>query len=143
MSARVLFNGMEFDGKEAAAIVNSAEALARSLTKLAEAVTGVKKELSRIGDKNALFYAELLRAAHIADYFGVEEKRFHMSARQAQTLKECFSGDLKIQAIKVIREATGMDLKDAKDMVDKYWGGMRGGVNGILGEFSIDNPPAF
>jgi large subunit ribosomal protein L7/L12 len=38
------------------------------------------------------------------------------------------AGDQKIQVIKVVREATGLGLKEAKDLVDKAPGTIREGV---------------
>jgi ribosomal protein L7/L12 len=137
---KVLISGMEFDGKEAAAIVNSAEALARAITKVATAMDGVKKEIARMGEKNGLFYAELLRAAHVAEAFAEPDRRFKMSSRQKQELRDSFP-DRKIQAIKVVREATGLGLKEAKDLVDMYWNNANGGAAGLLGQFGdIPNP---
>ena len=38
------------------------------------------------------------------------------------------SGDQKIQVIKVVREVTGLSLKEAKDMVDKAPGAIKEGL---------------
>jgi ribosomal protein L7/L12 len=125
---------MEFEGKEAAAVLNGAESLARAITKVATALDGVKKEIARMGEKNAMFYAEMIRAGAIAAEFAEPDKKFKMSPRQKLELQDSFP-NRKISAIKVVREATGLSLREAKDLVDHYWDGADGGINGLLGQF--------
>lgn len=126
---KVLISGMEFDDKQAEAIVESTTRLAKAFEKVAKAFDGVKDELGRIGKENALFFAEMMRATHIAESFA--ETGPAITPQQEQELRASFP-DRKIQAIKTVREITHMGLKEAKDLVDKYiWVGT-GGADALL-----------
>ena len=94
-------------------------------------------EIKDIGDK--IMTLTLLKAQELGDYlkdvYGVEAAAAPMmmagpaaaaggAAPAAEAEKEDFtvvltgSGDKKIQVIKVVRELTGLGLKEAKDLVD-------------------------
>jgi large subunit ribosomal protein L7/L12 len=94
-------------------------------------------EIKDIGDK--IMGLTLLKAQELGDYlkdvYGVEAAAAPMmaagpaaaaggAAAAAEPEKEDFSvvltgsGDKKIQVIKVVRELTGLGLKEAKDLVD-------------------------
>jgi len=93
-------------------------------------------EIKDIGDK--IMTLTLLKAQELGDYlkdvYGVEAAAAPMmvagpaaagaAAPAAEAEKEDFtvvltgSGDKKIQVIKVVREITGLGLKEAKDLVD-------------------------
>ena len=93
-------------------------------------------EIKDIGDK--IMGLTLLKAQELGDYlkdvYGVEAAAATMmaagpaaatgGAAAAEPEKEDFSvvltgsGDKKIQVIKVVRELTGLGLKEAKDLVD-------------------------
>jgi len=93
-------------------------------------------EIKDIGDK--IMTLTLLKAQELGDYlkdvYGVEAAAAPMmaagpavaagAAAPAEAEKEDFSvvltgsGDKKIQVIKVVRELTGLGLKEAKDLVD-------------------------
>jgi len=111
---------MEFEGEEVAAILKGAESLARAVTKVATALDGVVKEIARMGEKNAMFYAELIRAGAIAAEFAEPSKRYIITSSNAAILRNSFPNH-KIQAIKTIREATGLGLKESKDLADNHW----------------------
>jgi large subunit ribosomal protein L7/L12 len=93
-------------------------------------------EIKDIGDK--IMTLTLMKAQELGDYlkdvYGVEASAAPMmvagpaagagAAAAAEPEKEDFavvltgSGDKKIQVIKVVRELTGLGLKEAKDLVD-------------------------
>jgi len=93
-------------------------------------------DVKDLGDK--IMALTLLRAQELGDYlkdvYGVEAAAAPMmvagpaaagaAAPAAEAEKEDFtvvltgSGDKKIQVIKVVRELTGLGLKEAKDLVD-------------------------
>ena len=94
-------------------------------------------EIKDIGDK--IMTLTLMKAQELGDYlkdvYGVEAAAATMmaagpaaaaggAAAAAEPEKEDFSvvltgsGDKKIQVIKVVRELTGLGLKEAKDLVD-------------------------
>jgi len=93
-------------------------------------------EIKDIGDK--IMTLTLMKAQELGDYlkdvYGVEAAAAPMmvagpaaaggAAAAAEPEKEDFavvltgSGDKKIQVIKVVRELTGLGLKEAKDLVD-------------------------
>jgi len=93
-------------------------------------------EIKDIGDK--IMGLTLMKAQELGDYlkdvYGVEAAAAPMmaagpaaaagAAAAAEPEKEDFSvvltgsGDKKIQVIKVVRELTGLGLKEAKDLVD-------------------------
>jgi large subunit ribosomal protein L7/L12 len=93
-------------------------------------------EIKDIGDK--IMTLTLMKAQELGDYlkdvYGVEAAAAPMmaagpavgagAAPAAEAEKEDFtvvltgSGDKKIQVIKVVREITGLGLKEAKDLVD-------------------------
>jgi large subunit ribosomal protein L7/L12 len=94
-------------------------------------------EIKEIGDK--IMGLTLLRAQELGDYlkdvYGIEAAAAQVVAAgpamaagaagaAAEPEKEDFtvvltgSGDKKIQVIKVVRELTGLGLKEAKDLVD-------------------------
>jgi len=93
-------------------------------------------DVKDLGDK--IMALTLLRAQELGDYlkdvYGVEAAAAPMmvagpaaagaAAPAAEAEKEDFtvvltgSGDKKIQVIKVVREITGLGLKEAKDLVD-------------------------
>ena len=93
-------------------------------------------EIKDIGDK--IMTLTLMKAQELGDYlkdvYGVEAAAAPMmaagpavaagAAPAAEAEKEDFavvltgSGDKKIQVIKVVRELTGLGLKEAKDLVD-------------------------
>jgi len=93
-------------------------------------------EIKDIGDK--IMTLTLLKAQELGEYlkdvYGVEAAAAPMmaagpavaagAAPAAEAEKEDFavvltgSGDKKIQVIKVVRELTGLGLKEAKDLVD-------------------------
>ena len=94
-------------------------------------------EIKDIGDK--IMTLTLMKAQELGDYlkdvYGVEAAAAPMmaagpmaaaggAAPAAEVEKEDFtvvltgSGDKKIQVIKVVRELTGLGLKEAKDLVD-------------------------
>ena len=135
--ARVIFGGMEFEGEDAASIAKGTEALAASISKVADAVNGVKECLGQMGQKSSLFYAEMLRAAYIAESF--MEDKFTIRPSQEADLRNSFPNK-KIQAIKMVREITSMHLKEAKDLVDKYW---PSGCEGLLSEIRSMRRPSY
>ena len=104
-------------------------------------------EIKDIGDK--IMTLTLLKAQELGDYlkdvYGVEAAAAPMmaagpavaagAAPAAEAEKEDFavvltgSGDKKIQVIKVVRELTGLGLKEAKDLVDGAPKAVKEGVN--------------
>lgn len=137
MGSKVVIGGMEFDDKQAEAIVESMAGLSKAIEKVAKAFDGVTRELGRMGKENSLFFAEMLRAAHIAESFAEPDAKYTMTRPQARDLRAYFQNNQKISAIKIIREVTHLGLKEAKDMVDKFWDGANGGVEGLLKDFKI------
>lgn len=123
MASRIVIGGTEFEGEEAASIIRGTEALAAAISKVAEAIDGVKKELGAMGQKNALFYAEILRASKIAEVFAGDEIRpiYRVSSDHYTDIKNAIRSVRKIDTLKAIRAATGIGLAEAKDLVWKYW----------------------
>lgn len=103
---------------------------------MSEAARDWSAEVKDIGDK--IMTLTLLRAQELGDYlkdvYGVEPAAAAVAvggpiaaggaAAAAEPEKDEFtvvltgSGDKKIQVIKVVRELTGLGLKEAKDLVD-------------------------
>ena len=81
----------------------------------------VKELEEKFGVSAASFAAPAAAAAAGGEAAGGEEKdAFDVVLKSG--------GDQKIQVIKVVREATGLGLKEAKDMVDKAPGTIKEGV---------------
>ena len=104
---------------------------------MSESARDWSNEVKDLGDK--IMALTLLKAQELGDYlkdvYGVEagggpgdgcrsDGRRRRAAPAAEAEKEDFtvvltgSGDKKIQVIKVVRELTGLGLKEAKDLVD-------------------------
>ncbi len=103
---------------------------------MSESAREWSNEIKDIGDK--IMALTLLRAQELGDYlkdvYGIEAAAGAVIAAgpmaagaavpAAEAEKEDFSvvltgaGDKKIQVIKVVREITGLGLKEAKDLVD-------------------------
>jgi large subunit ribosomal protein L7/L12 len=103
---------------------------------MSESAREWSNEIKDIGDK--IMALTLLRAQELGDYlkdvYGIEAAAGAViaagpmaagaAAPAAEAEKEDFtvvltgSGDKKIQVIKVVREITGLGLKEAKDLVD-------------------------
>lgn len=147
--AKTVIGGMEFDDKQAEAIIKGTAALAKAVEKVAKAFDGVARELGRMGKENSLFFAEMLRATRIAESFAEPDPaKCIVTQQQERDLRSHFP-DRKIQAIKLFREITNLSLKDAKDLVDKYWtgGNSPGGASGLMDEIRgmkvSPKPPPF
>jgi ribosomal protein L7/L12 len=123
MIPKVVFGGMEFEGEDAASIVKGTEALAAAIVKVAEAINGVRGELGRIGQKNSIFYADMLRATKMAEMFAMGEITpfYRVSLDDYKNIVAAAVSIRKIETLKAIRAATGIDLAAAKDLVWKYW----------------------
>lgn len=73
-------------------------------------------------------------AAAPVSFAGVSNAQPAVEAQEAQEEKSEFTvvltgfGDKKIQVIKVIREITGLGLKEAKDLVDNVPGNVKEGI---------------
>jgi large subunit ribosomal protein L7/L12 len=103
---------------------------------MSESVRDWSNEVKDLGDK--IMGLTLLKAQELGDYlkdvYGIEAAAAPViaagpmvaagAAPAAEAEKEDFtvvltgSGDKKIQVIKVVRELTGLGLKEAKDLVD-------------------------
>ena len=103
---------------------------------MSEAARDWSNEVKDLGDK--IMALTLLKAQELGDYlkdvYGIEAAAAPViaagpmaagaAAPAAEAEKEDFtvvltgSGDKKIQVIKVVRELTGLGLKEAKDLVD-------------------------
>lgn len=44
----------------------------------------------------------------------------HLSSEQVESIEEELNAENKIQAVKQVREFTGLGLKESKDLVDKH-----------------------
>ncbi len=123
MAPRIIIGGMGFEGEEASVLAKGAVDLAAAISKVAEAIDGVKKELGALGQKNALFYAEILRATKVAEMFAGEEIRplYRVSSDHYTDIKNAIQSVRKIDTLKAVRAATGIDLAKAKEIVWKYW----------------------
>ena len=103
---------------------------------MSESARDWSNEVKDLGDK--IMALTLLKAQELGDYlkdvYGIEAAAAQVmaagpmvaagAAPAAEAEKEDFtvvltgSGDKKIQVIKVVRELTGLGLKEAKDLVD-------------------------
>jgi|SRR5512143_1240158 len=103
---------------------------------MSESARDWSNEVKDLGDK--IMALTLLKAQELGDYlkdvYGIEAAAAQVmaagpmvaagAAPAAEVEKEDFtvvltgSGDKKIQVIKVVRELTGLGLKEAKDLVD-------------------------
>jgi large subunit ribosomal protein L7/L12 len=79
---------------------------------MAEQAT-IEKIVDQIGDLSALDLSKLVKA--LEEKFGVSAAAPMMAMAPAVLTA---IGDKKIQVIKVVRELTGLGLKEAKDLVD-------------------------
>lgn len=97
--------------------------------------------IKQIGEMSVLEVSELVK--ELEEKFGVSAASFAAAPAAAvassesaseEEEKDSFdvvlkvSGDQKIQVIKVVREVTGLSLKEAKDMVDKAPGAIKEGL---------------
>lgn len=106
-----------------------------------KAKKGIDALVEEIGNLSVLELSELVKA--LQDRFGVSAAApvqvvAHAGAEGAQaktedktefnvTMTSC--GDKKIQVLKVLRELTGLGLKDAKDMIDNLPKNIKEGVS--------------
>lgn len=96
--------------------------------------------IKQIGEMSVLEVSELVK--ELEEKFGVSAASFAAAPAAAasgesaseEEEKDSFdvvlkvSGDQKIQVIKVVREVTGLSLKEAKDIVDKAPGAIKEGL---------------
>jgi len=80
------------------------------------------KELEEKFGVSAASFAAAPAAAAVGEGAGAEEEKDAFDV----VLKA--SGEQKIQVIKVVREVTGLSLKEAKDIVDKAPGNIKEGL---------------
>lgn len=95
-----------------------------------KAKKGVETLVEEIGNLSVLELSELVKAlqekfgvtaaapVHIAAQAATEAAKPAVEEKSEFTVNMTSCGDKKIQVLKVLRELTGLGLKEAKDMID-------------------------
>lgn len=99
-----------------------------------------KYELAKLVSMVSVWTGRQLDHGEISDlesFYKVPEQKINSSNLQ-DFMKLMHEGNQKIEAIKAYRTFTGEGLREAKEAVDKYWGGVLS-IDSIIGEGNIDS----